>query len=104
MSRMNIKPLQDCITHNRYEISLHAQEERNEEEITLQEIEKAILNGEIIEDYPQDLRGPSCLVLGYAQERPIHIVCAILPNHWMRIITVYIPRGPKWINPKERRK
>ena len=101
---MNIDELQKCIQHNRYEISLHAQEERCEEEITLHDIEEAFIHGEIIEDYPDDQRGHSCLVLGYSQNRPIHIVCAILPNKWLRIITIYIPQKPKWINPEQRRR
>ncbi len=100
---MQIDRLRKRIRSNRYEISLHAQKERCEEEISIQEIEQAILRGEIIEDYPQDRRGPSCLVLGYSGNKPIHIVCSILTNGWLRIITVYIPKMPKWINPRQRR-
>ncbi len=101
---MKINKLRNCIRNNRYEISLHAQKERCEEEITIADIEDAILVGEIIEDYPKDKRGPSCLLLGYVRERPIHIVLSILPNGWLRIVTVYIPKAPKWISPKQRRK
>ena len=101
---MKIELLQKCIQNNQYEISLHAQEERCEEEITLHDIEQAFGHGEIIEEYPDDKRGPSCLVLGYSNNKPIHIVCTILPNKWLRIITVYIPQKPKWINPQQRRR
>ena len=101
---MKIEQLQKCILGNRYEISFHAQEERCEEEITLYDIEQAFAHGEIIEDYPNDKRGHSCLVLGYSGNKPIHIVCTTLPNKWLRIITVYIPKKPKWINPEHRRR
>ena len=38
---------------------------------------KVIQEGEIIEDYPEDARGHSFLVLGLGNDRrPIHIVCA----------------------------
>ncbi len=77
---MKINKLRNCIRNNRYEISLHAQKERCEEEIKIADIEHAILTGRIIEDYPEDKRGPSCLILGYSQHKPIHIVCSILPN------------------------
>lgn len=63
-----------------------------------------IYSGEILEDYPDDARGPCCLVPGYSQNRPIHIVCGYAPNKWIRIITVYIPKKPKWINEKRRSK
>lgn len=70
----------------------------------LSEIESAICNGEILEDYPEDPRGPSCLILGYSQKRPIHIVCGCTPTGWIRIITVYIPKPPKWENGRRRAK
>jgi len=49
-----------------------------------------------------DPRGQSCLILGYSNNRPIHIVCGYTPIKWVRIITVYIPKLPKWINDKTR--
>ena len=52
--------------------------------------------GEIIEDYPDDPRGPSCLMLGYGgSRRPIHIVCA--PQvEYLAIITAYLPNPETW--------
>ncbi len=45
--------------------------------ITRDEIEEVIRSGEVIEDYPDDVRGHSCLLLGYGKEnRPIHVVCS----------------------------
>jgi hypothetical protein len=60
-------------------------------------------SGEIIEEYPNDQRGESCLILGYADETPIHIVCG-WRGEKVVIITVYIPKFPKFINPKTRGK
>lgn len=79
-----------------------AEKERYVEDITLYDLEKAISNGEILENYPDDPRGPSCLLLGLSKKRPIHIVCSYLPTDWIRIITVYIPKLPKWINERSR--
>lgn len=103
MYKTNILKLQKCILKNRYEISLHAEKERRQENIELQEVEEAILKEEIIEEYPDDPRGPSCLVLGYSGQRPIHIVSGLLSTGWARIITVYTPREPKWVTPRQRR-
>ena len=55
-----------------------------------------------MEDYTNDPKGPSCLILGYSQNRPIHIVCGYTPTKWIRIITAYIPKLPKWTNEKAR--
>ena len=69
------------------------------------EIEKALITGQILEEYPDDPRGASCLVLGYGNEGyPIHIVCGKTLSGRLRIITIYIPSLPKWINEKIRRK
>ena len=59
---------------------------------------------EVLEEYVHDSRGPSCLILGYSKGRPIHIVCGYTKTGWIRIITVYIPKAPKWIDEKTRAK
>lgn len=51
-----------------YEISLHADDERFAEHLTVVEIETALMSGEILEEYPEDPRGPSCLSLGFTHE------------------------------------
>ncbi len=35
--------------------------------ITTTEVETVIMTGEVIEDYPEDVRGHSCLILGFGQ-------------------------------------
>jgi hypothetical protein len=55
--------------------------------ITTSEVRSAIENGDVIEDYPEDSRGHSCLVLGKGyNERPIHIVCSP-QDEFLAIIT-----------------
>ena len=101
---MEIEEIKEKIRHNEYEISLHAEKERYAEDITISDLETAISNGEILEDYFDDPRGKSCLILGYSQNRPIHIVCGHTSINWIRIITVYIPKPPKWIDERTRTK
>jgi len=58
----------------------------------------------IIEDYPYDKYGPSCLILGFtAQNRPLHIQCSYPSSPVLKIITLYEPESEKWINFEERR-
>lgn len=53
-------------------------------------------NGEVIEDYPDDARGHSCLILGTGQERrPIHVVCSP-KDEFLAIITAYVPSADEW--------
>jgi len=66
-------------------------------------METAILNGEIIEEYPDDKPFPSCLIYGRSADgRPLHVVCAVAPVS--RIITVYFPDESKWVDYRVRRK
>jgi len=99
---MEIGEIQNKVRREEYEFSVHAEKERYAEDITIQDIETPIYNGEILEDYPNDPRGPSCLILGYSQNTPIHIVCGYTSTNWIRIITVYIPKLPKWIDERTR--
>jgi len=101
---MEIGEIQKKVRREEYEISFHAEKERYAENITIHDVETAIYNGEILEDYPNDPRGSSCLVLGYSQNRPIHIVFGYTSTKWIRIITVYIPKLPKWIDERTRAK
>ena len=72
-----------------YRFTIHSLERRIERSIDKNEIEEAISNGDVIEDYPDDKYGPSCLILGFTkQERPVHVQCSLEPV-W--IITCYDP-------------
>lgn len=64
--------------------------------ITPDEVRSVIFEGKIIEDYPEDARGHSCLVLGHGKhERPIHVVCSP-KDAYLAIITVYLPDDARW--------
>jgi hypothetical protein len=83
----------------RYTLSLHAEHERQAERITMAELETALCHAEVIEEYPHDPRGPSCLIVGFAEQRPIHAVCALKPQpREILLITVYDPslRAERW--------
>ena len=73
--------------------------------ITVQELHEAIADGEVIEDYPNDKYGPSCLVFGMTKSRrPIHIQCSYPSRKVVKIITLYQPDPEQWIDYKVRRK
>ena len=64
--------------------------------ISRQEIRHVVELGEVIEDYQEDVRGHSCLVLGYGDgRRPIHVVCSPKEDY-LAIITAYLPDPNLW--------
>jgi hypothetical protein len=76
----------------------HALNQMNAPErmISTTEIRQVISNGRVIEDYPEDRRGHSCLLLGYGyHNRPVHVVCAPKTGY-LAIITAYLPSATKW--------
>jgi hypothetical protein len=95
---MNIEEIKDHVRTDRYFYSLHAEIERKADELTFAQVEEALLNGEILEQYVDTGRGESCLVVGFAGEIPVHIICG-WRGEKIAIITVYIPTPPKFIDP-----
>ena len=64
--------------------------------IAIEEVRDVIFRGEIIEDYPDDARGHSCLMNGKTQTgRYLHTVCSP-KNEYLAIITAYAPSADKW--------
>lgn len=87
--------------------TLHAVDEMNAEDevISKDEIREVIFTGEIIEEYPEDKRGHSCLMMCHTRKgRPVHLICAP-KDEYLAIITAYVPSLDKWeIKFKVRRK
>ena len=76
----------------------HALSQMNAPErmITVREVRAVIFYGSVIEDYPEDARGHSCLMLGQGDtDRPIHVVCAP-KSDYLAIITAYLPSPRQW--------
>lgn len=58
----------------------------------MQKVRDVVANAEIIEDYPNDKYGPSCLILGFTSaQRPLPIQCSYPSRALVKIITVYEP-------------
>lgn len=69
---------------------------RTERMISPGDVRAAVVDGEIIEDYPEDVRGHSCLILGHGLDRrPIHVVCSP-KDEYLAVITAYVPDPAQW--------
>lgn len=99
-----IEEIREKIKAGLYEFSKHAVDQSILRHITVQEIREAVECAEIIEDYPNDKYGPSCLILGYTQaQRPLHIQCSYPSRPLIKIITLYQPDPNLWLDLKVRK-
>lgn len=79
--------------------SRHAITEMVQDGLTRPDVEKALEDCEVIEDYPAEHRPlPDCLVLGQLQStQPIHAVIAIdTVRDRIFVVTVYRPSSERW--------
>ena len=64
--------------------------------ISIGDVRAVVTKGEVIEDYPDDARGHSCLMLSAGGgNRAIHVVCAP-KEEYLAIITAYVPSPAEW--------
>lgn len=93
---MALKEIKQRVKKGEYYVSFTHTEKLRKRKICLEEIEEAISHGEIIEDYPRNARGASCLILGFTREgRALHMVCGKAGEEII-IITAYEPGFDEW--------
>jgi len=85
---------------------LHASKRMFEREISDDDVEFLLKNGEIIERYDDDYPLPSLLLNGFTvNKRPLHLVVAVNRDEKrLIIVTVYEPNLLKWLDDFSRRK
>lgn len=100
-----LEDIQAAVSAGRYNIGPHAGLRQLERGISSLDIEIAIGNDEpeILEDYPDDPRGHSCLIRGEAGGLVVHAVCK--PTDPVFIVSCYHPDPAVWYpNYRERRR
>ena len=104
-----MNPMLQAIRYNirtrQYEFSRHALDQSIRRAIRVAELEQALLgDSEILEQYPEDKYGPSCLLLGFTDAgRALHVVCSTPARPILKIITLYEPDPVQWLNHRIRR-
>lgn len=63
--------------------------------ISRSQVEAVETRGQVIEDYPEDVRGHSCLMMGAPEGRPVHVVSSPKADY-LAVITVYLPDAAQW--------
>ncbi len=93
---MRLEEIQDFCRQSKIKWYKHAVERMQEREISRADIKHCIMNGEIIEDYPDDFPHPSCLIFGYAvNNKIIHVVVSV-DKDCIGVITAYFPNTDKF--------
>lgn len=60
----DLAAIQTAVSEGNYQYTLHAVQRTTERHISRLELEEVIEKAEIVEEYPQDKYGPSCLLYG----------------------------------------
>ncbi len=99
-----IDEIRSKIASGLFEFSKHAVDQSLLRRIGVRELRETIAAGEVIEDYPNDKYGPSCLIFGLTTEgRPLHIQCSYPSRPLLKIVTLYEPDALLWIDFKVRK-
>jgi len=100
-----IEEIRSKIVRGEYEFSKHAVDRSIIRDISVAEVYEVIIgNSEVIEDYPDDKYGPSCLILGLTKAgRALHVQCSYPARPMVRIITLYEPDPAQWIDLRTRK-
>jgi hypothetical protein len=100
----SIEAIRSKVLQGAWEFSKHAVDQCLLRMISVGEVRDCLCNGEIIEAYPDDKYGPSCLVLGQTVDgRMLHVQCSDETRPVLKIVTAYEPDPQRWENFRHRR-
>ena len=92
------------VASNTFEFSQHALDQTVLRSIGVHEVREAVASGEVIEDYPTDKYGPSCLIFGRTSTgRPLHVQCSYPSRPLVKVITLYEPDPDLWVDFRTRK-
>ena len=100
-----LNEIQAKILRREYEFSRHAVDQSIIRGISVAEVEEAMTTrAEVVEDYPDDKYGPSCLMLGFTMAgRPLHLQCSYPSRPIVKVITLYEPDPSLWVDLRTRK-
>lgn len=88
--------IRELCAQNKIIWTAHALKRQLQRNISRDDVKAALMQGRIIEEYPQDYPNPSCLVLaGNIGGAALHVVCGVTENS-LWIITSYRPSERDW--------
>lgn len=101
---MNIEEIISLCDDSTIEITNHCLLRMHQRNISYTDLKKAVANGMVIENYPDDYPHPSCLIMSrISADRIIHIVVGIGKGK-LWFITTYFPDSDLWNDTFTKRK
>jgi len=89
---MNRAQLKNAVQNGKIEWQTHALERMMKRGISREIVKQILLEGEMIEDYPDNKPFPTALFLGWFEGKPFHVVIALDSlSGYCFVITVYRP-------------
>ena len=82
--------------YKKIHFSGHAAVQMFKRGIQVKDIEQVLETGELLKEYPEDKPYPSFLILGFINDRPLHVVASIDKPGNCYIITAYQPDAKLW--------
>lgn len=100
---IDIKNIRELCNCSKIKWSSHASARIQQRGISRKDVVNCIMNGEIIEQYPEYWLNPACLILGYSIENKIiHVVVGV--DDYVHIVTAYFPNKEKFESDMKTRK
>jgi hypothetical protein len=103
---VDIETVRDRVRKGRYLVKSHAVQHALKEGFERVHMVEAILEGTIIEEYPDDQRVLICGKTSLAKNTDIylHVVCEYADAVYTEFVTAYIPDEHEWEQPPLRRR
>lgn len=88
---MSIRRIRLALKEGRYEYSIHAIEEMDEDQLVDSDVYEVIMRGKVVAKLTGDPRGRRFVIRGLVvgKETQVEVVCRFLSSAILRIITVY---------------
>jgi hypothetical protein len=88
-----LKRMRDKVRMRQYVMTLHAEEEMNDDDLTIYDVERGILTGEILERQKDKVTAEWKYRIGgeTVEGSEVEVVAKLSPTGKLVIITVYIP-------------
>lgn len=90
MGQEILKRIRRAVREKRFQMTDHALEEADADDLTLEDIRELLLHGDLEATYTDDSRGPRYVIRGYVNEDEADVVCRFRSDGMLLIIiTVY---------------
>ncbi len=103
---MDIATSRSRVQSGHYLVRSHAVQHALKEGFERKHIVEALLNGWVIEEYPDNQRALVCGTAALSEDTTVymHVVCEYADAVYLEIVTAYIPDGLEWEFPPIRRR